>query len=148
MGGKGKVFDHRHYWSPSCVLVSFRISAAAIGWFRAPPPVSLQLARATDVLRVSNGLLRDFTKSAVIARNGEDPTIYLSTTCFCAFQSEEFRRVTIAAAIILPDLRQVVVRRILRISPSAVRASWIRGYAWTSNGDAALPNDGRAGHYR
>lgn len=48
-GGEG-LFDHRHYWPPSCVLVSRRIGAAAIGWFRESPSVSvsLQLARVTD----------------------------------------------------------------------------------------------------
>lgn len=121
MGGKGKVFDHRHYWPPSCVLVPFRISAAAIGWLRAPPPVSLQLARATDVLRVSNGLSANFTQigSIILARKQRrSSNLIYPRRAFCAFQSEEFAPcVRFLAAAVVPaisDIYRVVIRRIPR----------------------------------
>lgn len=85
-------------------------------------------------------------------------SVYLSclTTCFCAFQRWEVfvARSRSLRPPLLSSSRWYV--RIPRRIPSSSSSSsarfldtrWLRMHAWTSNGDTALPNDGRAGHYR
>lgn len=78
---------------------------------------------------------------------------YSSTTCFCAFQRERFRR--LPRSTLRPPLlsrHRGTSHTTYTSSSSSASARFLdtrsRMHAWTSNGDAALPNDGRAGHYR
>ena len=85
-----------------------------------------------------------------------DLTIYLKTlvrrvSLFVSFQQRVRRfkrRIVVERLSVVFLVTQSYYLSSCRGSARRFLDTRSRMHAWTSNGDAALPNDGRAGHYR